>query len=100
MNLYDKSVKEKSIKVKEDNIQRPRDSTSCLLEVMANEEAGEKNSESTSGLGSYAKVAAAPQITTMTEQEENDQTLRPPDHMKKKHKDRRKALFVGRESNS
>ena len=37
MNLYDKSVKEKSIKVKEDIPKKPCDSTSCLLEAMANE---------------------------------------------------------------
>lgn len=94
MNLYDKSVKcGKSIKFRqqEEPIDQ-RDSTSYLLEAVANQEDSvQKMSDSSSGLGSYAIIGGGPPKVII------DKT----DSKKKKRAyDRRKSLYVGRKSNS
>lgn len=98
MNLYDKSVKEKSVEIQK-RAEQPRDSTSFLLEALANVDHAQQISEqSSSGLGSYANNPNAPQVISMTDKgdEEWPRQQKPT----KKLQDKRKALYAGRKSNS
>ena len=98
MNLYDKSLRiEKSTKNKEDKGSKQRDSRSYMLEEVDNEESSEESSGMSSGLGSIAPLPKAPVVLRMDDQVA-DQAARPRRHMALDA--RKRALFIGRKSNS
>lgn len=98
MNLYDKSLRiEKSTKNKIRKEPKQRDSRSYLLEEVDNEESAQKASGISSGLGSYAPIPGAPVVLQMDDQIV-ETAGRPSRHMDLEA--RKRALFIGRKSNS
>lgn len=98
MNLYDKSLRmEKSIKNQEDKGSKQRDSRSYLVEAVDDEESSEESSGMSSGLGSIAPLPDAPVVLGIDGRGAN-QAARPRGQIA--HGARKRALFIGRKSNS